>query len=985
MENSRERKSDSYKNILKNGDLFEASNDLRKNIFLRRILIGSFALPMAISSSSDIRGSAFLAGAFGAAAGMASYVYSIRRDARKMEAAEKPQQEIRDSLGCEPVDIFKTYIDSQNEPVLLMRWYGADKNDSTGNIASRLEALLENEEVNNDVYSFAFGIDWAEKEGIDFSTGALGSVVDGEYFAQKVKRGMAPKVIDAESDKKVLIANRKQCQDILERLGRDDLDLSTISKLLESNGRSKVPEKLAEINSNDISEEEKRYLVHNNLASRVKFELLNCFEASKREQKRDGQFERYSRFINIQGSKLKSSWQDSKGRVELDQEDLCSIFGFLSDKDFLESFESKVKDENSIYSLEELLFAAHLMIEKGNESNKITPTKDSSTFFQIIKEDYSSGDLEHERFKRTLRGEKLAQACLAGCMVLTVTGSIVGGATDQLLDEGARIIEADFENRYGSKDQLPKSWEEYKNSNFTYRAHEFKDFLTVFEQENSKNDKPEINYKESNSLPEALSGLSIGDSEISKADANKTMFKVESLSGGKTEGYWYTHVFNKINIKNTEFGSTYPFNDVKLNFERSYDKVYGLLNPGLAPESNQASYRINTSRVDGFKLGNDVALPIKQNTKFVSAQLVSTDGKAPTITPDVIRYPDGTISAKVDLDEIKEDFTKQDLNNFFKDPSYQLVYWLADSSDKIRASAGMDYGVKNEKTLANSVRQGLGLKNDASSSDVYDSIRSKTYSLNPIQESGEEHFLSGLELSRQQKLKEIASKTAKLGYAICNIAALDFNFASAGNTGPLNYSGGFMNDGDNVLKGLEMHAWNVDGNGSEIDATPPDFRNVTQWQLKEKASKEKAEKPKDQMDATLKWFGGLVVAFSAAGALWGARRVAVRVGEKRLLSSLDDPAISYEHAELQKILYGRPDSTVVNFDRSRSKTTSGSKGAVTVEEPILGDDLRRSIENNLPEFNGQQEYELTKILPNKKTARRLFKLSRLLKAIKKNS
>ncbi|MDE5539100.1 MAG: hypothetical protein K2J20_01265, partial [Bacilli bacterium] len=185
--------------------------------------------------------------------------------------------------------------------------------------------------------------------------------------------------------------------------------------------------------------------------------------------------------------------------------------------------------------------------------------------------------------------------------------------------------------------------------------------------------------------------------------------------------------------------------------------------------------------------------------------------------------------------------------------------------------------------------QGLGLDSNATAEEIYDRIKSKTYSKTPIKDEGLTWAI------KWQNEKEYFETIASLDSLVCNLAA---SLAVQVDDDLVYVVGYATNDSMYILKG-DAHAWAMNSEGQIVDVTPS------------------IEKPKEDnklktmIDDVMSWVAqnripiyiGLALMALLVQKIYG-KKIVFKLKVLKLEYLLDKPEVAEALAKIMELCYG---------------------------------------------------------------------------------
>lgn len=254
--------------------------------------------------------------------------------------------------------------------------------------------------------------------------------------------------------------------------------------------------------------------------------------------------------------------------------------------------------------------------------------------------------------------------------------------------------------------------------------------------------------------------------------------------------------------------ATYANGQVKYNIENDY--IYSC-EVEEVEDLFSVEYRISKSSLENSIANNQLWLkklyyPVGDNYVITSITITDLDAQGKTIriySEDekvLLSYPSSYSSSTEALYSIEK-------------PQICCTYGISRRSsnsfveDIEKTSSYTEYPSEEIRTA---IISGLGLEASASDYEIFSAIKSRLYSLTPIEDAG----LSGQ--IEQLEEKEFYEAIASMDSLICNLAAT----LAVGVDEELVYTVGFYNSEDMIITESEAHAWAMTQEGQIIDVTP---------------------------------------------------------------------------------------------------------------------------------------------------------------------
>lgn len=151
---------------------------------------------------------------------------------------------------------------------------------------------------------------------------------------------------------------------------------------------------------------------------------------------------------------------------------------------------------------------------------------------------------------------------------------------------------------------------------------------------------------------------------------------------------------------------------------------------------------------------------------------------------------------------------------YMKNPKIICYYGISDTAKNSFVQnikkEGSYLGISSSQARE-AILDGLGLRSDASLEDIYDAIKSKKYSMTPLEDAKISNRIKNYDE------EEYYEKIAGLDSTICNLAAS----LMVAVDDELIYTSGFCKDSDSdVITTLNGHSWAMDKDGNIVDANP---------------------------------------------------------------------------------------------------------------------------------------------------------------------
>jgi hypothetical protein len=313
-------------------------------------------------------------------------------------------------------------------------------------------------------------------------------------------------------------------------------------------------------------------------------------------------------------------------------------------------------------------------------------------------------------------------------------------------------------------------------------------------------------------------------SEAGNTDSNQTIYSITPLKGGSTTGYWYTKVFETLTVNNGDL--SFVTSDAIL----PGDETIKLPSNHLSPTEldGTADYRVTTQYFSYF-MRNTIA--VLDGYQIVAAHV--TDRNDPTLS-----FPLDTIQITSESNTygygLPEDAADQMRAAGIETPMF--TYWLSPLPEGVGTTETGDHfieelrmptaasdapGAQAEaiKDVSNTVKEALGLPENATPNEVAAAIQSKEYSFTPISDQNLNLTATASE-DPYRMLEQIGVILATADKLNCNLASAAYILATAEDSLALNQAVGFRDNGDGSITQLEAHAWLVDEGNAIVDPTP---------------------------------------------------------------------------------------------------------------------------------------------------------------------
>lgn len=318
---------------------------------------------------------------------------------------------------------------------------------------------------------------------------------------------------------------------------------------------------------------------------------------------------------------------------------------------------------------------------------------------------------------------------------------------------------------------------------------------------------------------------------------------------------------------------------------------------------------------------NRVLFPVGENYVLTYMYIVDRYNTNKVLTLDWARVRN--------LENLITDYEKEILMSM-EEPEIHFAYGISNTLEN-----SIEIPKKDNDTdfLSQEVKEaiisGLNLKEDASLEEIYQAIKSKNYSLTPIEDAGLTKKIR--DMDELEYFKTIAS----LDSLICNLAAtLAVNIND-----DLIYTSGYLNTDDLTISTNEAHAWAMTEDGKIVDLTPY-------------GSTEDKEESKNIMNTIISWgkenhipiYGIILLIMAILNKKFG-KKVKLSIKIYQVEHLLNKKEIEESYAKLKEIIYGGTNITVIR-DAS---------------------DLLERINKELPNLNEEELKELKKELEGLKT------------------
>lgn len=313
----------------------------------------------------------------------------------------------------------------------------------------------------------------------------------------------------------------------------------------------------------------------------------------------------------------------------------------------------------------------------------------------------------------------------------------------------------------------------------------------------------------------------------------------------------------------------------------TFDKVTPLFEVSYYLDNETLKNLIYDDKIDlsktFFPVGNDYVL-----TSVIIRDLDS--GKTFTFDFDYVKNYSNTLSSAA-----------KDLLMKMKTPRITYTYGLSEYSQNFFVHDMKEKGYTGGKSeVKEAIVKGLDLSEDASLEEIWQAIKSKTYSTTPIKDAGLKRAIKTLD--EVEYFETIAS----LDSLVCNLAAS----LAVESTNDLCYVVGYLNNGDNYLSLSEAHAWAMDFEGNIIEVTPS-----------------LSAEEENMLLTVLEWgFNNniqiytLLVLISLLIKKYYGKKIVLTLKIIRINNLLENPYIFNAYAKINDVLYGG-----INIPRKNSK------------------------------------------------------------------
>jgi len=254
--------------------------------------------------------------------------------------------------------------------------------------------------------------------------------------------------------------------------------------------------------------------------------------------------------------------------------------------------------------------------------------------------------------------------------------------------------------------------------------------------------------------------------------------------------------------------AAYASGQVKYNIENDYINFSEMEE---VEDLFSVEYRISKSSLENAIANNQLLLkklyyPVGDNYVITSITIIDLDAQGKEIriySEDgkvLLSYPSIYSSSTEALYSIEK-------------PQICCTYGISKSfsnsfiEDIEKTSSYTEYPSEEIRTA---IISGLGLETSASDYEIFSAIKSRLYSLTPIEDAGLSKQIEQLDE------KEFYETIASMDSLICNLAAT----LAVGVDEELVYTVGFYNSEDMIITESEAHAWAMTQEGQIIDVTP---------------------------------------------------------------------------------------------------------------------------------------------------------------------